>query len=689
MAAGLAIVAALAAASPAAPAPSDTVDAVEVTTRAPVVGDLQKGVVNYRPEFFTAVRPGTALDMITWLPGFTFEDTRDARGLEGSTGNVLIDGKPPTSKTDTLQSVLRRIPASQVERVDIIVGGAPGINMHGRNVIANVILKAGATKRRVLNVQTYVDGHGRVSPNGTSISTSEKHGDRTLDASLETGRSVVIYPGFGYGSWVRRDETGAAQFTTDTRASIGGPYLWGAGAYEFPFAAGKLRVNTTLRWSGTYYETLDSLRPGPGAYGFHEDNTYRQGELGLRYERTLGRLTLEAQALDRPTHQTVDDITHRPPVPNTFSIDAHLNEAIARVVARFKRDDKLTLEASAEGTLNTLHNVNVVTLDGAPEVTPGADVHIREHRGETGVTLAWKPNPRFSLDAALKVEASDLTATGDVNLVRRFAYPKPRLAVAWSIDKSTQLRLRGEREVGQIAFVNFVTLFESNLGEVRAGNPAIRPQRAWTAEAVLERDFWSGGALVLTARAKALQDVVDVAPLVTPTGVFGGVANIGDGRETDLIASLTLPLKTLGWKDAMLKGSVTRLRTSVADPLDGVRRPFSSVAGLLGELHFAQDFPQWKFNWGIDAFYRGPVTLYRPLGNETLAAWPHVNVFVEYRPKPALNLRLEVQNLPGTHVRQTDAVYAGLRNASALTYLDERRLSVGPVVFLRVRRNFE
>ncbi len=100
------------------------------------------------------------MDMIKWLPGFSFEDTRDLRGLGGAIGNVLIDGMPPTSKTDTLTTVLSRIPSSQVERVDLIVGGAPGIDMRGRPVIANVILVKSAVPRGSATVGAYLDRYG-------------------------------------------------------------------------------------------------------------------------------------------------------------------------------------------------------------------------------------------------------------------------------------------------------------------------------------------------------------------------------------------------------------------------------------------------------------------------------------------------------------------------------------------------
>ena len=89
-------------------------------------------------------RPNTAYDMIGRLPGFTFDDGNTARGFAGTAGNVLIDGQRPTSKSDDLQSILQRIPASDVDHIEVIRGGAPGIDMQGQTVIANVIRKKGS-----------------------------------------------------------------------------------------------------------------------------------------------------------------------------------------------------------------------------------------------------------------------------------------------------------------------------------------------------------------------------------------------------------------------------------------------------------------------------------------------------------------------------------------------------------------
>jgi outer membrane receptor protein involved in Fe transport len=101
----------------------------------------QGGVIAYTPADFAASRPNTALDMVNRLPGFTVDVGDLVRGFAGAAGNVLIDGQRPTSKSELLTDTLARIPIDQVERIDIIRGGAAGIDMQGRTVIANVIRK--------------------------------------------------------------------------------------------------------------------------------------------------------------------------------------------------------------------------------------------------------------------------------------------------------------------------------------------------------------------------------------------------------------------------------------------------------------------------------------------------------------------------------------------------------------------
>jgi hypothetical protein len=677
------LAAAAAAAAAASPAPPE-VDTVEVVARAPVVGTLQQGIQAYTPQFFTAVRPGTAFDMVQWLPGFTFEETRDVRGLAGAAGNVLIDGQPPTSKNDTLSTVLRRIPAEQVDRVDIIVGGAPGIDMRGRTVIANVVLKKTAAPQGSASISTQIYQDGRLVPE-LQISVTRRRNERTFEGSLTAASRVISGGGVGTGRLVRTGPDGAELF--DAASDIAGRVnvVQGAGAYEFPWAGGKLKLNA----SGIYQDVDAAERAevsgGPSVYTIDVVDHYRQAELGARYLRTAGRFGFETQALQRLNRHTQDNGTVRPPVLSHLEEEDTLSESVLRSTLRFKRDDKLGFEASAEGAYNSFDTTSDVTRNGLPVKLPAEDVKVAETRGEFGLLATWKPGDRFTSTAAVKVETSALEASGDLSLKRDFTYAKPRVVLAWTPDKRTQLRLRGEHEVNQINFGSFAASIDNGSGVVRAGNPDLRPQRAWVSEAALERQFWPGASAVVTLRYSALRDVVEWRALPAYGNAIA-VGNIGDGKRTDLIATVTLPLRRLGLDGMNLKTTANWRWSEVTDPTTGDLRPLGGLSAFVAEAHFSHDLPDWKMIWGVDAFFNSPSSGPRPTTIDRTGANLRLSAFVEYRIKPDLNLRVEAFNLNDEHQPWVVESYGGLRGAAPLLYTETRRNGVGPYLFVRLRK---
>ena len=100
---------------------------------------------NYPASFFSQYQPQNAFDMIDRLPGFSFDRGDNARGFGGNAGNVLIDGARPTSKSGGLVGALKRIPAEQVERIEIIRGGVSAGDAAGQSVVANVIKRTDVT----------------------------------------------------------------------------------------------------------------------------------------------------------------------------------------------------------------------------------------------------------------------------------------------------------------------------------------------------------------------------------------------------------------------------------------------------------------------------------------------------------------------------------------------------------------
>jgi hypothetical protein len=694
----LAIVAALAAAAQAeqpappaaaAPAPQSAVEGVTVEAQRPIKGDLQQNVISLAPSYFVNKRPSTAMDMMQWLPGFSFQDTRDVRGLEGSGGNVLIDGKPPTSKTDTLQSVLRRIPAEQIERVDIISGGAPGIDMHGWPVIANVILKKDANKRKTLTVANTVDIDGHDAPTA-SFNSSTKNDTRTIEMSIDVGRGLNQSPVIGEGTWRRTDGSGAVIFDANPRSYFPNPYAVGSGAYDRALLGGRLRFNGSGRWSGNNYMAEDRLRYGPEGQGFTHTQTYQQGELGAAYEHPIGKqVTSETQLLERLTHYVADNTLNRPPQPSALDKHQDETETVARTTLRYKPADSFSVEGAAEGAVNTASTHSRETLSGQPLVLPESNVNLHEDRGDLGVTATWKPIAELSMEAAVKVEHSTLTGHGDAPVNRSFDYTKPRAVISWSPNKDSQIRLRVERETNQIDFGYFVAGSNFINGAITAGNTQVRPPQDWVSELVLERKFWATGDLSLTLRHRDLIDQIDEAPYALADGGFIGIArNIGGGYENDLSVNLLVPFARLGLNGATLKTTLNWADARVTDPLTGQRRMPSGAQGFFGEVHFAEDLPDLKLNVGGDANFWGAQTNYSVFGDQHQGVWATFSLFVEYRPTSNWNFRVSASGLPGLHLHQTIDTYSGLKGLSPLLYHDDQRLEMAPTFYVRMRRLF-
>lgn len=102
---------------------------------------------------------------------------------------------------------------------------------------------------------------------------------------------------------------------------------------------------------------------------------------------------------------------------------------------------------------------------------------------------SWRRTDRLRLEAGLRLEHSTIRQSGDAASERSFFYPKPRLALSWDPQENRQVRLRFERELGQLNFGDFAASTSLSNDQVRGGNLDLRPQQRWISEAVFEQRF--------------------------------------------------------------------------------------------------------------------------------------------------------------------------------------------------------
>jgi TonB dependent receptor len=669
---------------------------------APQGGPVQlanSGVTSYPPTFFASFRPNTALDMVNDLPGFTLDTGGGVRGFGGAAGNVLIDGDRPATKNDALDAILQRIPASSVERIDIIHGGAPGIDMRGKTVIANVIRKIDTRLHLTTAVQGTLDYNGHVDY-GLRVEGTKQVGKLALEGSMLLGTGADDGTGNGPHSIFAPN---GALLERDTIHYFGdGGQDKFTGAVEAPLAGGKLRLEGSYVHN-PYFSRDDDLSPDPANL---QTEIYTQaqdtGEVGLRYTRNFAsRFAVELYALQQLSRFGENDDLAQPGDVSTFVLGKHQGESIGRGTVTFDARPNLTLQGGIEGDFNFVVSHTVETDDGAPETVPAANVRVTERRGEAFGDATWQPWRALTLEGGLRVEASNLVSDGDVASNQSFVFAKPRFVATWAPNGANQLQLRIEREVTQLDF-NYFTASGTLIGGERAGNPTLTPEQDWVVEASYDHHFWTGGDIGVVARRYWLEDAIDYAgvcassdllpgtDLCNPAGEFPGPSNIGSGSREEIAASLTLPTDKLMLKNGQLIVRATWRHSEVIDPATHQPREISGLHPVDSEVHFTQGLPKLKSTWAIDMFpaWRQTEYLFSEVDTQRLGLW--VDAYFEYKPRPDLSIKLEGDNLASHGVEQIRAFYDPFRdvNGGVLNSIDNRSPRFGPELAVRVRKTF-
>ena len=667
----LSVAAASAHAAPASTVPAAAVDAG------------QRGVLVFAPDFFVAQRPNTALDMVNRVPGFSVDDGSGARGFEGAVGNILINSNRPASKNDTGSNVLSRTPASQVERIELVRGGAPGVDMQGYGVVANVVLKKTSGRQAILTLNGMVfDGGHDIF--GGSYQFTAREGDRTWGVTLSDGMGSS--DSNGPGRTIRRSGAGALlrdeHYENDS---------WGGGRsirgnYAAPLAGGKL--DATARYGVNDYQNW-TVQRSPTVLrenAFAEDGT--SGELGLTWTRPLlSRWTLETRAIHE--FSTFDNVStgretlSGPAHPEQrFNASGEASESILRAQVRSERSPSLTIELGGEVAYNMLDVSQAFTVGGVPVVLPSASVKVEETRGEAFTKATWRAAPKLTVEGGLRLETSTIKQSGDAAQETSFFFAKPRLLVTWTPVDKTQLRFRFERELGQLDFEDFAASAELDDDTVYGGNVDLEPEQRWISELSYERRFWGEGIVSLGYRHDEIIGVIDRLPL---PGGLSATGNIGDGTLDRLSANIVLPLDNLGVPGGRFTFKNDWNQAKVIDPTSGKERPISGVRRSQANVGFQQDLTRFKTQWGVNWLPRLGQGTYDPDQTNVWRGANYFETFVEYKPTPTLALRAQLNLWDDFTIRRT--VFAD-RTTRAVAFVEDRAIDPRTFMSFRVRKTF-
>ncbi|GAB4518873.1 MAG: TonB-dependent receptor [Parvularculaceae bacterium] len=641
-------------------------------------------VVSYDLEFFDRYNPVTALDVIRRVPGFSLDEGEQVRGFGGAAGNVLINGRRPSTKNNTISDILGRIPASSVERVDVIRGATGGLDINSQSVVANVITTeivgrgsgvweaTGRLRRRQLTAR-----------GEASYSSSFAGTDYTIGAfrnSFRTNRDAFerLFRA-GEGLAELREEEENTEF-----------YGWGGNIQtETALANGDIvRFNGEVS-AGRFQQRETSIRTpiaggAPDTFIRNFSSPGPEFEIGADYERELSerwRIKLISLA-----NREIEDNRSRLDIirgdgrftrSESFS-DSTSGEQIGRVELDWAPADRHSVQFAGEVANTFVDSDFELFVDtGAGPVrqdVAGANTRVGEMRYEGSGSDSWRVNNQVTVDLSMAVEYSVISQSGENANSRSFVYPKPSLAATYSPNQTTQWRLSAAREVSQLDFNSFISSTNFGDEDIDFGNPDLQPSRTWVFEAVHERRFGEIGIVTLTLGYERVSDVIDQLPI---GGIFEVPGNIGDGRRFRGEIEATLPLDRLGLSNGRLDLFARAADTKVTDPVLFTPRRQSRAAPYRWSIEYRQEFPAIRTSWGVSARGRTNEDFFGIDEIDRFGEGGNADAFIEHTFPNNMKVNLGVFNLTSRTERRDRTIFEGSRASGEIDFVEVRRRDEG------------
>jgi hypothetical protein len=667
--------------------------------RAQLVAD--NGRTFYEAAFFAPYSPANALQIVERVPGFTLDkgDTT-VRGFSQAAGNVVINGQRPSAKTETLETVLARIPASRVQRVELASGEQFGSDYAGKPQVVNIVMTEAGGVAGNIEATLRREFTGAILPEG-SLSALIRTGASTFNVSASLANADLSDTGYDLVKDLRTGQQTELRLKRN-RFKKPAPRVAASWALEQEqFRSAHFNGSFALAWPLVRQKGL-VLFPS----GATRDDTIYQGffdrtlEFGGDVTRPLAGggiklLGLFTNVYHDRTQESLLGVTLTPTGGGqTQNSKEWREERVARV--SWSRPDLggWSAELGVEGAFNRLKSlVKYESIDGFGARTrinlPIDDAIVSEYRGEAFANLGRDLSRSLHLDVAVNYEASRLTVTGDVQARRSLQFLKPKVTLDWR-SGVWHAQIGAKRTVAQLNFGDFISNADISNGRINGGNANLLPQRAWEFLVSIDRPILGNGRVKLDLGYNAVSKVQDRIRIVDPgppVRVFDAPGNIDSGAEYIVRGNIDLPLGGMGIKGGRLSLYGAYVKTSLTDPYTGRKRPFSNQALFDFTANFRQDLGQFAWGFGLEGD-TGATAFRLNEEDETKSIMPYASVFAEYRPTAAWTMTLGAKNLTDRGVIRHRDFFQPDRTTLVPTLYEKRDRNPHILFYVTVKRSF-
>ena len=638
--------------------------------------------VTYPAEFFAQYEPFSVNDMLDRIPGISVA-RGDAGGGNGGPGSssgssrrglglggdqILINGRRTTGKENEGNSQLSRIPANQVQYIEIIRGTSGELDVRGGSQVINIVLlEAESSSSIAYEINADYLHDGRLKPGG-KVSLTGQRG--ALDYLFSAESEPRWERRKGFENSFLADGTPNDNISRVTTTDLQ-PLVFSANlGYEFG--------ENDISHINAQYEDRDAPFtdertifnfvgvPRKDTVQFDDtNNTSEFWEIGGDYEHTFAN-NARWKTLFIVNKKEDDSLRER------FDIGATTREKDL-FLSNFNRYQERIIRSSysiafagsqnlefgierAETILDSSLQLGLLSgsgiasqlFGGLPEVN-NASATVEELRDESFIIHNWQINNRMSFESTLILETSEISQSGDVSKKRDFDFIRPKVDYRFDITPSLQLRATVERDVSQLSFNDFTA--NTNSGDddqnTIAGNPELRQEQSWRYDLNLEYRFNDDNGVVSSnIYYHDLEDVIDRVDVSTLTTIQSANGNIGDGERYGLSLNGSLRLSVMDQPGILVTAGLDLESSSVTDPFLGIDRRLNRQGRGSYSLGFRHDMPARDINYGFT--YNNSILDGRKVFDidriESYNSDAFSILFLEYQGWEGMTLRFEATN---------------------------------------------
>ena len=680
-------------------------------------GSNIQSTVTYPAEFFAQYEPYSVNDMLNRIPGISLAmggGNGNRRGLGAGGDQILINGRRIAGKENEGNSQLSRIPANQVQYIEIIRGTSGDLDVRGGGQVINIVLLE-AESRSSLAVEVNTDRYhdGTLDPGG-SVSLTGQRGAFNYLVSLQSEpryefrdgyETSILANGSPNDTVVRleyRDQT------TNTFSSNFGYDIGQADRVNFNF-----QIANADPPSKADRRITDLTRPTPDVTIEHDNIPGHNDswEVGGDYEHTFlnGSRFKTLFIVNKQDQDSARD-AYRQNAAGGWDKFLYLanqsvnKERIVRSSYSFGLSDTQDLEIGVERAQTILDSQLQL---GLPSSTSAAlprfgglakisdtDALVEEIRYENFIVHNWQINSRMSLESTLLYETSTIEQTGDVHNKRDFDFVRPKVDYRFDITPSLQFRASIEKDVAQLSFGDFTSSIAGGDDDqsALAGNSELVQEQSLRYEGNLEYRLPNdGGVLSTKLFYHDLTDVIDKVDVSTATTIQSANGNIGDGERYGINLDASLRLGFLGAPGILVTSGLQLEDSNVTDPFLGIDRRLRQGGRGSFRLGYRHDLPIHSLNYGFNFShsFTGNRKAFDVDKIEDYNSGDFMTTFVEMVGPMGLTYRFETMNLlKGERCRERSRYLGGTIATGYLNEIEDSCSDTGIKYAIKIRGTF-